>query len=286
VVGTLLRGLASSTIKGDPEQYRQFRAKMQKLTDFEDARISAQELEVKAKAAVNQAHQHSTRTGEFFGAQISELREIMELLVTTLAELAVARPDDARKLREIAQQIHSASNETDLRQGKLDMTQSIAEIRLAAERGFGKEAEAGGRDPVTDLPGRAVAEAALIEACGSDSPGCAVILLLDRLKLYNQRYGRGVGDKTLRFFSDFLRRSLDFESSLYRWTGPSLLLICAGAADKVQPEMRKILEPRLQFECESGSRHMLLSVDAVWNVLPLMVDPRLLINRIDAFSTA
>jgi len=286
VVGILLRGLASAAIKGDTEQYRQFRARMQKVADLDGAGISVQDIAIKAEAAVSLAHHQSNRITEYFGAQISEWREIMDLLVSTLVDLAVARPDDARRLREISQQIHAAPGRVDLCQGKLDMTECIAEIRQAAERGIGKEPEAGPRDPVTDLLGRPAAEAALVEACGSKDPGCAVILLLDRLKLYNQRYGREVGDKTLRFFSDFLRHTMEGQASLYRWTGPSLLLICAGPADKVQPEMRKFLEPRLHFECESGSRHILLSVDAVWNVLPMMVDPRLLINRIDAFSSA
>jgi GGDEF domain-containing protein len=286
VFGILLRGMVSAAIKGDAEQYLQFRTKMQKVADLDAAGTSVRELAIKAEAAVSLVHHHSIRTSEYFGAQISEWRAIMELLVSTLVDLAVARPDDARRLREISQQIYAASGEADLREGKLDMTKCIAEIRQVAERGIVKQPEAGAHDPVTDLPGRSAAEAALVEACGLKDPGCTVLLLLDRLKLYNQRYGREVGDKTLRFFSDFVRHSMECQTSLYRWSGPALLLICAGPADKVQPEMRKILEPRLHFECESGSRHLLLSVDAIWNVLPLMVDPRLLINKIDAFSSA
>jgi GGDEF domain-containing protein len=284
VFDIFLRGMASGAIKGEPEQYRQFRDKMQTLADLNGEEASSPQLVAKAKAAVNLLQNHCARASGFFQAQIAELLSVMELLVGTLTDLAVAKPDDLLRLRKISQQIHTAADSADVHQGKLAMVKCTEEIRRAAERGVGKETEADGRDTVTNLPGRPAAEAALVEACASENPGSAVVLLLDRLKLYNQRYGREVGDMTLRFFSDFLRGSMEGEYSLFRWTGPALLMISPAPPDKIQPEVRRILEPRLQFECESGSRHMLLSVDATWSVLPLMVDPRLLINKIDALA--
>ena len=47
---------------------------------------------------------------------------------------------------------------------------------------------------------------------------------------------------------------------IYRWTGPAILLLREGTVEKVQADVRRIMEP-----------------------LPMMVDPRLLINKIDAF---
>ena len=40
-------------------------------------------------------------------------------------------------------------------------------------------------------------------------------MLVDRLPLYNRRYGREAGDKVLRYFVDFVRRSFDVGDSLY-----------------------------------------------------------------------
>ena len=285
VFENLLRGMVSSAIRGEPEPYRAFRAKMEKVADLDDPAMTVQQLAVKAEVALNFLQHHSARTGEFFQTHIAELREVIELLVGALTGLAVARPDEARRLCEISRQIHAAANGAQVRQAKLDMVQCIDGIRKTAERGVGGESEAAARDTVTSLPTRAAAEAALVQACAAENPSSAVVILLDRLKFYNQRYGREVGDKTLRFFSDFLRGSMGGEFSLFRWTGPALLMICPGPPHQVQHEVRKVLEPRLQFECESGSRHMLLSVDAVWSVLPMMVDPRLLINKIDGFTS-
>jgi len=62
-------------------------------------------------------------------------------------------------------------------------------------------------------------------------------------------------------------------------------LLREGTFDKVQAEVRRIMEPRLQYDFETSSRTILLAIDACWSVLPMMVDPRLLINKIDAFVT-
>jgi GGDEF domain-containing protein len=283
VFATLLQGVAATAIKGDPEQYRQFRAKMQRVVDLDGIRPSASELTMKAETAVNLWQHHCARVNDFFLLQLSELRTVLDLLFDTFADMAVAGPEHTRRLREIAQQIQEAADVAAIKQKKLDLTQCLTEVRQAAQRGLNRESDTSGRDTVTTLDGRTAAEAALVEACSSESPLCAVVLLLDRLPLYNQRYGREVGDKTLRFFAEYLKRSLACAGSLFRWSGPALMMLRSGPADKVQPEIRKALEARIQFDCEAGSRTVLLSVDATWVVLPMMVDPRLLINKIDTF---
>jgi hypothetical protein len=49
----LLQGLAANSVKGDAEQYRQFRAKMQKVMDLDGIRDYAAELTMKAEIAIN-----------------------------------------------------------------------------------------------------------------------------------------------------------------------------------------------------------------------------------------
>ena len=164
------------------------------------------------------------------------------------------------------------------------MERQLFEIRQEAERRIETNADSAAKDAITDLRGRVAAEAALVEASVSPSPMCAVVLLLDRLQLYNQRYGREVGDKTLRFFAELLQRTFSSESTLFRWAGPALLMLRNGPVDKVQPEVRRVLESRIQYDCETGSRHLLLSIDASWWVLPMMVDARLMINKIDSLT--
>lgn len=281
VFAILLQGIAANTIKGDPEQYRQYRAKMQKVADLGELRDYVPELTMKAEIALNFFGHHCARTSEYFQAQISELRSAIDLLVSTLADLAVGKPEHINQLKDIAQQIHTAGDGTAIGQRKADLVKCISEIRLAAEIGPHNNSDSAARDPVTDLDGRLAAEAALSEACSSQSPTCAVVLLMDRLKLYNQRYGREVGDIAMRFLADTVKQSFECEGALFRWTGPVLLMLQHGPVDKVQSEVRRVMDTRLQCDCETASRHLLLSIDAAWWVLPMMVEPRLLVNKID-----
>ena len=281
----LLQGIAANTIKGDPELYRQYRAKMSKVADLDEVRDYPPELTMKAEIAINLFQHHCARTNGYFLSQISELSATIDLLVSTLCDLAVAKPEHTSQLRDIAQQMHSAGGPAALQQRKADLAKCISDIRQAAEIGSYNDSDLNARDPATDLGGRFAAEAALTEACASQSPACAVVLMMDRLKLYNQRYGREVGDMALRFLAESVKRSFECEGSLFRWTGPVLLMLQPGPVDKVQPEVRRVMESRLQYDCETGSRHLLLLIDATWWVLPMMVDPRLLVNKIDGLIT-
>jgi GGDEF domain-containing protein len=286
VFATLLQGIAANTIKGDPEQYRQYRAKMQKVADVDEVRECVPELTMKAEIAINFLQHHCARTNGYFLSQISELTAAIDLLVGTLSDLAVAKPEYTSQLKDIAQKMHTAGDPATLQQRKADLAKCISEIRQAAEIRSHDNSDLAARDPVTDLGGRLAAEAALTEACASQSPACVVVLLMDRLKLYNQRYGRDVGDMALRFLAESVKRSFECEGSLFRWTGPVLLMLQPRPVDKVQPEVRRVMESRLQYDCEAGSRHLLLSIDATWWVIPMMVDPRLLANKIDGLVRA
>jgi GGDEF domain-containing protein len=190
-----------------------------------------------------------------------------------------------QQLRDIGQQLGSAEDAEGLRVGKARLADCMDAVRVEAERQSAEVRDGEIRDGITSLQSRAAAEAALVEACASETQVCAVVMQLARLAFYNRRYGREVGDRVLRFFAEFVRRS--FESgTLYRWTGPSLVLLIPGAPDKVQGDVRRCLEPKLRCEVDAGSRHVMLPIEAVWSVFPMMVEPRLLINRIDAFSTS
>ncbi len=281
VFAILLQGIAANTTKGDPEQYRQFRAKMSKVADLDDVRDYLPDLTMKAETAINLFQHYSARANAYFQSQISERSAAIDLLVGTLCDLAVAQPEHTSQLKEIAEQMRAAADTAALQQRKADLAKCIAEIRQAAEVGSHNHSDPAACDPVTGLGGRLAAEAALTEACALQTPTCAVVLMMDRLKLYNQRYGRDVGDMALRFLAESVKRSFECEGALFRWSGPVLLMLQPGPVDKVQPDVRRVMESRLQYDCETGSRHLLLLIDASWWVLPTMVDPRLLVNKID-----
>ena len=228
---------------------------------------------------------HGLRTTKRLHLQETELRSIIKLVVDTLEELRIATPERTRQLMEIVNQLGAAAEPEEIRVVKASLADCLGVIRKEAERELSHAGNDASKDEITELACRPAAEAALVEACSAKTSLCAVIMLVDRLPLYNRRYGREAGDKVLRYFVDFVRRSFDVGDSLYRWTGPAVLLMREGTLDKVQAEVRRIMEPRLQYDFNTSSRTILLAIDACWSVFPMMVDPRLLINKIDAFVT-
>ena len=138
------------------------------------------------------------------------------------------------------------------------------------------------RDRITGLESREVAEAALSKACAAETPGCAIIIIIDRIAVYNVRFGRAVGDKVLQFFADYLVQSLPSEVPPFRWSGPAVLMLRPGSVEQAQPIIRRVLEQRIEYEVELAARTILLPIAARWEVVPMMSDPRLLVNKIDA----
>ncbi len=283
IVRVLLQGIGIHSPKEDVNEHRQFCAKLQETSDYLLVSPSPQARLLQAESAVHLLRDYNLRAAKRQRVKEAELAAIIRLLLKTLEDLSIASPERMQQLRGIGQKLESAKGAEDLRVGKASLSDCLAEVRKEAERQWAGTHGDAGKDAVTNLESRAAAETALVQACASGEPLCAVILMVDRLTLYNRRYGREVGDKVLRFFADYVKHSFAPGSTLYRWTGPAMLILLPGPMDKVQPEVRAILETRVQYECETGSRTVLLSVDASWSVFPMMVDPRLLINKIDGF---
>jgi GGDEF domain-containing protein len=285
VARVLLQGMGIHSPKEDPDDHRQFCAKLQETSDYLESSPSPQARMLQAEAAVLSLRDYNLRIAKRQRLKNAEMGAIIHMLVKTLEDLGIASPERMRQLKEIGRKLESARDVEELRLGKSSLSGCLAEVCREAERQLADSRGDATRDAVTDLEDRPAAEAALVAACASEAQLCAAVLVVDRLPLYNRRYGREVGDKVLRFFAEYARHSFAPGVALYRWSGPALVMLVHGTLDKVQPEVRGALETRLQYECETGSRTILLSVDACSFVFPLMVDPRLLINKIDAVIT-
>ena len=282
-IQTLVHGIAVHAIKGEVEEDRGFRGRMHKISEAVSEQPSWMDVMATADSAVSALRDHNDRVHKFHRAVMAELRSVIQMFVGTLDDLTIAGPKLMQQLREIEKQLSSAIDPDGIKDSKASLTRCLAEIREEAERH--KQADGGrlSQDPVTGLEGRIAAEAALVKACNEDRPVCAVAVSIDRLSLYNRRYGRDVGDKVLHFFVEFVKRAFEGETSCYRWTGPAVMLLRHGSPDGVQAEMRRVFDPRLQFEVDSGSRSILLAIGASFLVVPMMVDSRLVVNKIDSF---
>lgn len=281
-----MEGISRHSVKGDVEEFRKFRSQMQHILESLDEDRSPHEVYDSAEHAVGLLKDHGHHTTKHLGQQSIELHAVIKMLFDTFRELAIAGPEKMLRLQELGGALVSTSDGEKLAQCKLKLAECLDEIRQEAERfkNVGGRTVSGDarKDRLTGLESREVAEVALAKACAAKTPGCAIVIIIDRIAVYNVRFGRAVGDKVLQFFADYLVQSLPMEGQPFRWSGPAVLMLRPGTAEQATSIVRRVLEQPVEYEVELAERTILLPIAARWEVVPLMSDPRLVVNKIDS----
>jgi GGDEF domain-containing protein len=282
-----MEGISRHSVKGDVEEFRKFRSQVQHILQSLDEDRSTHEAYDSADQVVGLLKDYGHRTSKRLGQQGIELHAVIKMLLDTFRDLAIAGPEGMRQLQKLGGTLASTSDGETLAQCKLKLSECLSGIRQEAER-FRKDAAGrtifgdARKDRLTGLESREVAEVALSVACAAETPGCAIIIIIDRIGVYNVRFGRAVGDKVLQFFVDYLVQSLPSEASPFRWSGPAVLMLRPGTAEQAAPTIRRVLEQRIEYEVELAARTILLPIAARWEGVPLMSDARLVVNKIDS----
>ena len=280
---SLVQAIAIHSTKGDPADYRPFRASLNEVSEALQDGQSLEDVQRVVQTAASVMQDYGQKMTRRQHGHVAELRAGIKLLLEALEGLAVARPDRMRELQEIGQRLVTGKDLDELRRDKARLSECLQEVRKEAERQT--EPDGGtALDGTTGHSGRPAAESALQEASSSEEPQCVVVMLVDRMRMYNVRYGRGAGDKVLNFFSSLVRRSFEDEPRLFRWTGPVFIMIRPGSVEKVQSQTRRVLEQKMEYDLDTGSRTVLLPIVARWTVFPMMVDARLAVNKIDSYA--
>ena len=113
-------------------------------------------------------------------------------------------------------------------------------------------------------------------------------MVLDRLQIFNMRFGHTVGDEAFRYFATFLRGQFRPTDQIFRWSGPVLVALMSRPSrlEIVHDEVARLMESRCEHTVQTASRAILLPIAARWSVFPSMAAPRLLIHKIDGFAAA
>ncbi|MBZ5723632.1 MAG: diguanylate cyclase [Acidobacteriia bacterium] len=305
IVQLLLQGIGLHTVEGDPAEYRQFRDSIQQISDSVDESLPVAKMLGKAGAALQAMEEYNRRTTQYLFRQSAELQTMVRMLTSTVGSMSAASNENVHRLQKIDAQVSSATEIDDVRMVKVKLYECLDQIRLESERQriearqtierlnvslerTQQAAVSGGRDfgLVSGLAGRPAAEGWITDACRSEAPSYAVVMVLDRMPSINLRFGRAVGDQVLAAFAEFLKRQVMPEDRLCRWTGVTFLglLARAGGIDRVRGEVGRIMGNRLEHKVRTESRSFRIPITARWALFPMMASPRLVIHKIDSFS--
>ncbi len=308
----LTQGIELHAVKGDAADYDKFRADMQEVQRTLEEQPSASEILVLAGAVVKAMEEYNSRTSRFIHVQCSELQSMVAMLTKTMSNLAAGSEASVARLQAIEKQLHKATMIEDFQTARLRLADCLeglhaevsrqkeesvrtvsgikAELESSKERLASASAAPGEEprpDPVTGLPGRAAAEAALIASSRQDRPAFAAVFVIDRLELINTRFGYAIGDNVLLAFSQHVAQCLSRADKMYRWSGPALLALLERDRPvlQVREELARFANQRMERTFQAGNRSVLLPVASNWSLFPLAQfrPVQLLFYQLDTF---
>jgi GGDEF domain-containing protein len=124
-----------------------------------------------------------------------------------------------------------------------------------------------------------------MEAAASGRCCYAVALVAARIRIVNARFGVGAGDRMLQRLSDHFREGLMPQDRLFRWRGPSFLVLMERAAQivEIRRSIARMANASLEEHIEMDSRSITLPISAAWSVFPMASAGKDIVQRIDQF---
>jgi GGDEF domain-containing protein len=305
----LLEGIERHAVRPDAEEYERFRTDLGTVLAGLEENTPAQEILVLAGQAVKTLEEYNTRATRRMRGQCEDLQNMVAMLTKTMATIASGSQATITRLQDIEGQLQKASMLEDFHAVKIRMSECLDVLRTEIVRHRSESAkqvsemgsvvqrlrsrtaftpeELGRLDPLTKLPERAAAEAALSNAVKGSKVVYAAVFVTDRLDMINARFGRNVGDDVLLFFCRHVAQGLAPGNRLFRWTGPAILAVLDRdePISAVREAMNRLFAKRLTITVTVENRSVMLAVPAKWMVFsaqevrPL---PRL-VKSIDVF---
>lgn len=298
VVRLLLQGIEKHAIEGDPDDLSGLRTSFQRLTNLLEGDLTASELLVQAGSALQVLEDYNRRTARYLKRPAGEWQAVVTMLISAITGMPAADGQKVSRLREIAARVRSANAVEEVHKVRLRLSECLTELQLDMRRQKEQDtrvpepaaAEPGpapaGSDTVTGLAARGQAEQALAQAWQTDPPSYVAVMAVDRLQIFNMRFGHSVGDEVLRYYGEFLRGQFRPGDRIFRWSGSVLLALLPrpNRLEIVREEVARLMDIRCEHTVQTASRAILLPIAARWSVFPSMAAPRLLIHKIDAFA--
>ncbi|MGP8246637.1 MAG: GGDEF domain-containing protein [Bryobacteraceae bacterium] len=304
-VGLLLQGMGLHAIEGRPSEYARFCDSLNALAaQFMDGLATA-EVIGQAGVALKTLDEYNRHTAEYLQMPGAEFRAMARMLMSAIGTLVATGKENTSHLREIEENLVSASVLEDVRQVRQRLSDCLEAIRSETERQRAEtekaveslsrqldraqgESQANRDDPVTGLAPRKTAEEAIQRGCQSPADHFVAVFCVDRVQTINLRFGYEVGDNVLRQYAEFLRRRLPKADPLFRWTGPTLAAVLKRSCrvEIVRDEIARLVDEPLEHTVSSAKRAILLPIAARWAAFQCLPDPPLLIASIDDFTQA
>jgi GGDEF domain-containing protein len=290
----LLRSMRVHVVRGEELEVQRFQSALLELEKRVSPAPEVSEVLLVAGEAGRTFEDYCHHTNRFLQVQSGELAAMMGMLTSTVTSISTASQTAVDQLIRVEKRIEQISYSTDLPKLKVELADCLAMVREEAfrqreqnaatiyslQRGVSdtrqRIAEAAKTDPgqrkdplmrdlATDLPGRADAEDALVQARFRKNMYAAV-LPVDRLALVNTRFGSQSTDAVVKFFAAYLRSHLHDKDVLFRWSANAFLALVERdqTQDSVRADLSRFASAKLELTLEHHGRELLLPLSSTW----------------------
>ena len=305
-VGLLVEGIQAHSLDYNKEDHKRFCDDMFDLRGRMAPGMPVPELFVLIGEVIRSFEEYNRRTGGKLRAQTSELQAIVSTLTSAVAAMVFASDSSLVRLRQIQSQLEDTGNIEDLRQLKSSLGECLANMAAEIEehrkqsasgmemlaegaRGFNRSLAIAkwpmAPDPVTGLPARAQAEAAITRLLGDGRAGLVAILTLQRLRQVNARYGYEVGDGVLATLSAYLRSAVNPRDELYRWSGPAVLIVVSRSVpiEVIRRKIARLAAEVPAHEIMTRHRSVVIPASVDWLLFPVAGAVEDIVRQLDGF---
>lgn len=309
MVHLLLDTVEAHSVKGEAADYERLRLDIRSVKESFASAPAPSEVLVLAGKTVRALEEYNGRTSKFLQRQCVELQSMIAMLTKAMTVIASDSRNSVSRLQDIERQLQSASLLEDFQAAKIRMSECLDGLRTeiahqrtqsthrvtemqtvieeSRERTAARTNREARNDPLTGLPERPAAEAALSAALKQGGRVFAAVFAIERLDLINARFGHEVGDQVLLFFGEHVAQALKGSDRFFRWTGPAFLALMERSepVHKVREEISRVILRRLSKTVKIANRSVLLPVPTNWVVFDAQELRPLqrLVHSIDSF---
>jgi GGDEF domain-containing protein len=309
----LLEAIGQNAVEGDRADLDNFQATIGAVRMNLEQNPSPENILIATGAAVAALQSYNRHTSRYIGAKAMELQAIVGMLTKAMSQIAAGSENSVSRLQALQKEIEHAVMIEDVRtlrtrlsdclqsiSGEVtrqrdESSRTISDLKEGMRRGQHanpddavEEVEApAGCDPVTGLPQRRDAEAAIAAGCTDRSHVYAGLFVMDRIRSIQSRFGQTLADQALLFFLQrYVSQALEPTDRVFRWNDASFLALMARSQspDQVRGNVSRILGRRMEQTLDISGRSVTLAVSSTWLVAPLFENsyPENL-KKLDAF---
>jgi GGDEF domain-containing protein len=314
----LLRTIALHAVEADPIEQQNFREQISEIAERLNADYSGEALLQATAAASELIERYNLQATQHMTGYARELHSVVGTLISTIAFLAASSETSVDHLQRIERKLEKAAAVEDVK----DLRDRLAEcLKVVRDESVRVQSEASGKiealtgevhdatehlgmqaggpaadpfendpptDPLTGLPGRPVAKEAIIARMATGGDFAVGFFFMDRLDSIRARYGEGVSEDFLLLLAQDLGQNFVDNDSLYRWSGPSFLVILEIRPSLVAlgRKVKDVANAKREKNIEGKSIILPVTCTSMIHRITTGETPEKVFRKLDAFMVA